>query len=43
MEDLDAALAEVVPVARRLAQREGFKGFSVQDLETIAPGFRFVA
>ena len=43
MEDVDAAVSEVVAIVKQLAQREAFKGFNLQDLEAIALEFRFVS
>ncbi|KAK5121301.1 hypothetical protein LTR85_005467 [Meristemomyces frigidus] len=40
--DMNAAAADASAVARALAERTGFIGFGIKDLDKIAKGFRFV-
>lgn len=41
--DRDVAVEEAATVARELSERDGFMGFSVQDLDRIGKGFRLTS
>ncbi|KAK4541934.1 hypothetical protein LTR36_007298 [Oleoguttula mirabilis] len=41
--DLIVAVSDAAAVAKELAERDGFLGFTIKDLDRIAKGFRFIA